>query len=192
MVIGIIGGIGSGKSTVLDYLKTKYDGEIIQSDIVAKEIMEPGNRAFNDIARAFPQVIEDGRINNRKLAEIVFKNKECLNTLNLITHPQTIDEIKSRIKKSDKPLVVVESALLIGTGIEQQCDEIWYVFCNIEKRINRLMNSRGYSREKCLNIINNQPDDCEYNTCADEFIDNSDSQNSTYEQIDMILMKSDC
>lgn len=208
MVIGIIGGVGSGKSTVLDYLANNYNAHIIQADIVAKEIMEPGYSAYNEICDAFPDAIDNSGINKEKLANIVFNNKEKLILLNSITHPATIEEIISRITKStsqdsDKKndgfkstdysnIIVVESAILPGTGIEDYCDELWYVYCEKEKRITRLMNNRGYSREKAESIIANQPSEEEYNRMADEFIDNSYSENETHEKIDIILSLLPC
>ena len=64
MIIGLMGGVGSGKSTVLNYLRDQYNAEIIQSDMVAKEVMKPGFEAFNEIKQAFPDVISDNAINN--------------------------------------------------------------------------------------------------------------------------------
>lgn len=193
MVIGIIGGVGSGKSTVLDYLENNYNAYIIQADLVAKEIMEPGYSAFDAICNVFPEVVSDNQIDNNRLAEVVFNNKDKLKLLNSITHPATIKEIINRIEKyRDNQIVVVESAILPGTGIEDYCDELWFVYCEKEKRIKRLMESRGYSREKSESIICNQPSDDEYNRVADEFIDNSYSPNETHEKIDIILSMMPC
>ncbi|MCR5704881.1 MAG: dephospho-CoA kinase [Eubacterium sp.] len=192
MIIGVIGGVGSGKSTVLDYLETQYCAKIIKSDDVAKELMEPGKEIFNRIAEVFSEVIVDGMIQKEKMASLIFSNEERRKQLNEITHPATIQEIKKRIKESNADIVVVESALLIGTGIEDDCDEIWFVFCEREKRIQRLMENRGYSREKSESIIDKQPADEEYNLVADEFIDNSYSATDTQERIDLILSTLPC
>lgn len=192
MVIGVIGGVGSGKSTVLDYLKKQYCAEIIKSDNVAKEIMKPGEKVFLEIAKVFPEVIEDNEINTEKMAALIFGDEKKRKRANSIIHPGTIDEINKRIKESKSDIVVVESALLIGTGIENQCDEIWFVFCEGEKRIERLMKNRGYSREKSESIISKQPSDEEYNLVADEFIDNSYSPEDTKEKIDLILSALPC
>lgn len=192
MIIGLMGGVGSGKSTVLNYLRDQYNAEIIQSDMVAKEVMKPGFEAFNEIKQAFPDVISDNAINNNRLAGIVFNDKEKLKQLNSITHPATVKEIFSRINSSSKNIIVVESAILPGSGLEEICDELWFVFCEKETRIKRLMDSRGYTREKALNIINNQPTDEEYNIISDEFIDNSYSENKTREHIDYILSLREC
>lgn len=192
MIIGLIGGIGSGKSTVLDYLESNYNAEIIQSDFVAKEIMSPGYEAFEQIKKNFPEAVSENRIDSQKLAKIVFCDEDKLKLLNSVTHPATIEEIIKRINVSKADITVVESALLIGTGIEEYCDEIWFVFCEHNKRIERLISNRGYSKEKAESIIAKQPSDEEYNVNADEFIDNTYSVEKTKEQVDMLLSMQPC
>ena len=187
MIIGVMGGVGSGKSTVLNYLENNYEANIIEADKVAKEVMLPGNDVYNEIVKTFPEVIVDNRIDSKKLAEIVFNDKEQLEKLNSITHPGAVKEIVSRIKSSKNRIIVVESAILLGSGVEQYCDELWFVFCNRDTRIKRLIQTRGYSKEKCISVIESQPADEEYNKGADEFIDNSYSEENTREQIDLIL-----
>lgn len=192
MVIGIMGGVGSGKSTVLEYLESQYDACVIQSDLVAREIMTKGHEVCRLVLEEFPDVNNNGNIDRDKLAEIVFHDEEKLKKLNHITHPGTIIEIQKRIKECSDSIIVVESALLIGSGIENDCDELWFIYCEKEERIARLIQSRGYSRQKAMDIINSQPSDEDYNFYADEFIDNTGSSEKTKEQIDLILTKEIC
>ena len=192
MIIGVMGGVGSGKSTVLNYLEKNYEANIIEADKVAKEVMLPGNDVYNEIVKTFPEVIVDNKIDSKKLTEIVFNDEEQLEKLNSITHPGAVKEIVSRIKSSKNRIIVVESAILLGSGVEQYCDELWFVFCNRDTRIKRLIQTRGYSKEKCISVIESQPADEEYNKGADEFIDNSYSEENTREQIDLILNTSAC
>lgn len=192
MVIGLMGGIGSGKSTVLNYLESNYNAYIIQSDFVAKEIMTSGHDVFEKICDIFPEAVSENEIDSKKLSEIVFADEEKLKLLNSITHPATVKEIAGRIKESKEDIVVVESALLIGSGLEKYCDEIWFVFCEMQKRIERLINDRGYTREKAESIIAKQLSDDEYNASADEFIDNTYSVEKTREQVDMLLSMQPC
>lgn len=192
MVIGLMGGVGSGKSTVLNYLEKRYNAFIIQSDHVAKEIMKQGEKAYKDIAETFPDVIVDEKIDTGRLAKIVFSDNNKLKKLNAITHPAVIQKITEMISDCLSDVIVVESALMIGSGLEQLCDELWFVYCEKEERIQRLMNNRGYTREKAESIMKNQLQDFEYNKYADEYIDNSYSTEKTIEQIDLILRNQDC
>lgn len=187
MVIGLMGGVGCGKSTVMDYLEKEYNAYIIQSDHVAKEVMTPGFEVFEKLKEAFPDVIEDNAINNNKLAAIVFSDKNKLNLLNSIVHPGTVREIENRINNCNNKIIIVESAILLGSGIEKFCDELWYCYCEHDERVRRLIKNRNYSLEKAEQIISNQPKDEEYNRFADEFIDNTESIEKTKEQIDYII-----
>lgn len=192
MVIGLMGGVGCGKSTVMDYLEKQYNAYIIQSDYVAKEVMTPGFDVFKKIKEIFPEVIENNAIDNNKLAAIVFSDKSKLELLNSIVHPGTIKEIENRINNCNNKLIIVESAILLGSGIEKYCDELWFCYCEYDERIRRLIKNRNYSLEKAEQIISNQPYDEEYNRFADEFIDNTDSIEKTKEQIDYIMQDKEC
>ena len=192
MVVGMMGGVGSGKSTVLNYLEKHYRAYVIKSDDVAKELMQKGQKLCKEVLAAFPEADNHGEIDSDRLAQIVFQNRDKLNTLNQITHPATIAEIIRRIKKSSAEIIVIESALMLGSGMEDICDELWLVYCDKMQRINRLRKFRGYSEEKAEHIIQNQPDDNSYNQFADEFIDNSYSVEKTIEQIDYIMAKANC
>lgn len=186
-IIGITGGVGSGKSEVLSYLKKNYNAHIILSDDVAKNITSNNLDVIRAIDREFSGAVINDRVDNNKLSQIVFNDKSKLFTLNKIVHPATIKAIIDEIKESDSDIVIVESAILIGSDLESELDEIWWIYCNRNIRINRLMQSRGYTREKCLEIINNQMSDEEFNKNCDEYIDNSEDFDKTKEQIDLIL-----
>ena len=186
-IIGITGGVGCGKSEVLSYLKDTYNAHIILSDQVAKNISKPGGEAYSKICKAFPDAIIDYEINNQILSDIVFRDKEKLKELNEIVHPLTLDTIKKEIDSSNADIVVVESAIFFESGLDKFVDEVWWVFCDLETRIQRLNVSRGYSREKSLGIINNQMSDEELNLKTDEYIDNSKNFEKTKEQIDFII-----
>lgn len=193
MILGITGGVGSGKSTVLSYLSQKYDAKIIEADYVAKCIMNPGYDAYDKIIDAFPNIVLDGEghIDRASLASIVFTDKNRLETLNSIVHPEVKKEIKSIIyntlQETPNRLIVIEAALLIEDGYKEICDQIWYVYCELETRIQRLMDSRGYSRYKSISIINNQMSDEEYEKYTDAKIDNSNTAEECNMQIDKLL-----
>lgn len=122
-IIGITGGVGSGKSEILNILKNDYQAKVIQSDHVAHELMVPGAKSYDAIVQAFGNEIlnEDQTINRPILGEIVFHDETKLSLLNSITHKNVDEEILSRIDQFEKEepegLLVIESALLVGAVI---------------------------------------------------------------------------
>lgn len=194
-VIGITGGVGTGKSTVLSILKEEYNATIIEADKVAHQLMMPGGATYQPIIEAFGQEIleTDGGISRVKLGAIVFSDAEKLNQLNGITHPAVKDFIVNIIEREaargQDAFVVIEAALLIETGYQDICDEIWYIYSDENVRIQRLMASRGYSKEKCISIMKNQSNEVFYRENCQQVIDNSGDFIYTKQQIDNLLKK---
>lgn len=187
-IIGVTGGVGAGKSTVLSILEADYSGEILMADEIGREVMEPDGICFRPVADMFgPEILDDtGKLNRAKIAEKVFQDERALADLNAVIHPAVRTEVERRLnefKKNGKQLVLIESAILLEAGYKALCDEIWYVYADRETRISRLMADRGYSREKCLGIINSQMTDAELKKEADRIIDNGGSIEWTKEQI---------
>ena len=172
-IIGITGGIGTGKSLVLSILKTKYDAYIVEADKVAHILMKKGEPAYIEIVNAFGTSVldkETGELDRASLGSLVMNDKEKLNVLNSIVHPLVKDYILSDIekkRKADITYYVIEAALLIQDGYKQICDEIWAIITDKDIRIERLKKNRNYTIEKADGFIKNQPSD-------DFFIDNSD------------------
>lgn len=180
-ILGITGGIGTGKSTVLDILKTEYNAYILEADKVAHLLMMPGKSAFNDIVATFGEDIltEKGIIDRNILGKRVMSESSSLEKLNSIVHPAVkeyiIQDISEKrrglLDQSDntdkQSLYVIEAALLIQDGYKEICDEIWSIITSEDIRIERLIASRGYTEEKARGFIKNQASD-EY------FISNSD------------------
>lgn len=173
-VIGITGGVGAGKSRILKLLKEEYQAEIIQADAVAKELEEPGQPGHQRLVEAFGKGIlsEDGRIDRDAFARLIFSDEDSLRRVNAIIHPMTWQAIKDRVDKSQAELIAVEAALFDERSREV-CEELWFVDASEENRIRRLMEHRGYSREKCLSIMEHQPDREKFITLADRVIDNN-------------------
>lgn len=193
MIIGITGGVGSGKSTVLKYLYERYNAYIIEADAVAKEIMTKGHNVYNRVIEAFPEIELDssGEIDRQVLASIVFNNQKKLELLNSIVHPGVKEQIKSTIQSvqnnTPERIIVIEAALLIEDGYKQICDVIWYVYCEKEERIRRLIESRGYTRSKAIEIMSNQMSEEEFTSNTDAFVDNSKSEEATHMQMDRLI-----
>jgi dephospho-CoA kinase len=161
-VIGITGGIGSGKSLVADIMIRKYNAYLINSDSIAKEQMMPGGISYQGVIEYFGDeiLLEDGTIDRNKLSNIVFSNKVKLYKLNNLTHPNVLIEVKKIIaeKKESKdiPYCIIESAIMIESGYYSICDEVWYVHASEDSRRNRLKQYRSYSDDKIDAIFESQ------------------------------------
>ena len=193
-IIGITGGIGSGKSTVLNILEENYGAYIVETDKLAHHLMEPGQTAYEKIVEAFGQDIleEDGKINRSVLGSIVFQEEAALNTLNGIVHPAVKEYILHDIeqkKQEQVSIYVIEAALLIEDGYKAICDELWYVYVEKEERIRRLLLGRGGTREKWEQIINNQSSEMYYRSNCDVVVDNSKNLKTTTDIVKELLSK---
>ena len=190
-VLGITGGVGAGKSTVLTYLSKAYGASVLQLDAAAHLLMEPSGVCYEQIVATFGRGIlgEDGSIDRGKLYRKTFNNEGQLQILNGIVHPRVKEYVRTWIekKKQEKtaPFLVLEAALLLEDHYDEICDEIWYIHVDHTVREKRLMASRGYSREKIEQILGNQKTEYEFCTACQFTVDNSsDILENTYEQID--------
>ena len=185
MIIGITGGVGAGKSTVLGFLQNEYDAELIILDDISRNMSEPGGGCFEAVGKLFGKdiVLPDGSYDRKKIADIVFNDKKLLSELNSVIHPAVRQEVLKRIASSENRIIVIESAILFETGYDELCDEVWYIFCDENERIRRLAESRNYSEEKSRAIIKSQKDDGFFRAAADYVIDNSKDTDKTKEQI---------
>lgn len=192
-LIGITGGIGSGKSVVMDILKNDFDAAVIFADLVAHELMQPGGASYREIIREFGKEIcdGDGDINRETLSRVVFADREKLAKLNAITHPLVLEEIKRRIleysKEEGVSLVAVEAALLLESGIADIFDHLWYVYADEETRIRRLHEGRNYTEEKSRSVMRKQKKEEEFRASCDLIIDNSGTVGETKKQIQQTL-----
>lgn len=187
--IGVTGGVGAGKSTVLNYLRDTYGAHIILADLVGHEVMEPGEEAYDRIVEQFGQEIvgEDAHIDRKKLGSIVFADQEKLQILNGIVHPAVKKEILRRmeqVQKNGEDCVVVEAALFLEENYDAFCDETWYIYTNEELRRERLKASRGYSDERINQILATQKRHEEFLERCQFVIDNNGTEADTHRQID--------
>ena len=194
-VLGITGGVGAGKSTVLAYLQALPGVRVVQADEVGHLVMEPGTDAFRKIREHFGTGIltGDGKIDRAALARIVFSDSRELDWLNSVIHPAVKQWIRGEIRKAesggDCRLFVIEAALLIEDHYEELCEEFWYIYTKPELRRERLKASRGYQDEKIDAIFANQQTDAVFRSCCQEVIDNSKSPEDTVNQVKRLLAK---
>lgn len=186
MVIGIAGGVGSGKSTVLEILQKKYQATLCMADELGHEAMRKGTEAYEKIVDRFGSgVLEaDGEINRNELAKIVYENEAQLTALNGMIHPFVRQEIRRRIAACQQDaLFILESAILFETGCDAMCDVVWGVMTETEIRIRRLMTSRGYTREKAESIMAKQMSNAELAERCDSILVNDGEREELEQQI---------
>ena len=188
-IIGVTGGVGAGKSTVLNYLEKRYGAKLILADLVGHEVMEPGHEAYTQVVKAFGQEIvsEDKTIDRKALGAIVFADETKRMILNRIIHPAVRQEILRRLeeaKLSHLSSVVVEAALFLEENYDAFCDETWYIYTDEKIRRQRLKESRGYSDERIDQIFRSQKTHEEFQKRCMFMIDNNGSEEETFRQID--------
>lgn len=157
MIIGLTGGIASGKSTVSNFFK-ELGVEIVDADLVAKEISEK-KESVERIKNIFGNDIVDaeGKVIRERLRERVFRDRALLEKLNGIIHPQVIEYFqRKKIENSDNEIMIFDIPLLYETNMDKLCDKVIVVGLEKEKQIERVILRDGSSRELAQKIISNQ------------------------------------
>lgn len=191
MVLGITGGVGCGKSTLMNLLKERYQAKVLFADELGHQAMEPGTPVYDRIRKTFGQdlVLPDGTIDRALLADRIYEEEEKRVKLNGIIHPYVLDRIRQSLEEwREEPLVCLETALLFETGCDRFCDAVWCVLADREIRIQRLMKSRGYSREKAEVIMEAQLSDEEWRKRCDVCIVNDGDYRRLEERLQDLLV----
>lgn len=194
LIVGLTGGIATGKSTVSSRLAHKHGYTIVDADLIAKQVVYPGKKAYNDIVGTFSDVAglvnEDGTLNRAVLGQAVFGNKTRLSQLNKIVHPAVRREIFTQIFQAYikfKPLVILDVPLLFEAGLDRVCGLTVTVSSSKELQIERLrLRNPELSLEDADKRINSQMSSEERNYRADLVIDNSKDLPALYLSIDSI------
>ena len=191
-IIGLTGGIGTGKSTVSAYLKEK-GCVILDADKMSRQLTAPGGDALPAIRITFGDEVfyDDGTLDRKKLGSIVFNDADKLKALEEITTQkvveQTIDGLVRLRKASYNGIVIIDAPLLFECGMQVLAEENWLVTAGLKVRIERIIKRDGLDRQSILDRINNQMNDEEKMTMADYVIDNSGNLESLYQQIDKLI-----
>lgn len=191
MIIGVTGGVGCGKSTVMKLLKEDYHAKILIADDMGHEVMKKGTAAYEEILSLFGEHMkgENGELNRMALAQFIFGDDRKREQLNRIIHPHVKERIKKQLKEwEEEPLVVLETALLFETGCDKLCDCIWGIYTDKEVRIQRLIQSRGYTRDKAEAIMKKQLSEEEFEHRCDVIIDNSTTLEALRERLAELLL----
>lgn len=187
ITIGLTGGIGSGKSTVSSRL-AELGAFIVDADLVAREIVEPGQPALAELAEAFDGVLNpDGTLNRAELARQAFATPEATKKLNAITHPRIrarTEELFKQGRESGAEVLVYDMPLLIENGEVNKVDHVLVVDAPDELRIERLVQHRGLDEDDARRRIAAQIDRETRLSAADTVLDNSASLEDLLTQVD--------
>ena len=189
-LIGITGGVGAGKTSVLHYIKEHFSCRIELADVVAHKVKEPGEVCYYQLIELLGKEIlcEDGTIDKSKMAAKIFKNQELLESVNACIHPAVkeylLREIERERAKGEIDFFFIEAALLLECGYKEIVDEMWYIYASKEVRGRRLQKERGYSQEKIRQIMEKQLKEGEFRSGCDFVIDNSGDLKDAYRQIE--------
>ena len=193
-VIGITGGVGAGKSAILDYLEKNYKVKNLIADEIAHDLMKPGTECYEKLLRVLPAEVyqEDNESIDRKaLAKELFSSTELREKVNSIVHPAVKQFIRDEIAEQQKmealDYLVIEAALLIEDHYDEICDELWYIYTSEEQRKKRLIENRGYSEEMVEQIFQSQLSEEVYRQKCQIVIDNNGTREETFYQIAQVM-----
>ena len=187
LVIGLTGGLATGKTTVAGML-ARYGAKVIDADAIGHGLLEQGTRVYGAIVRCFgPGVLTaDKAIDRRALSQIVFSDKARLQKLNSIIHPEIIRIVKKEIAKVRKGVVVLDAPLLVETGFYRNVDKVVVVTSSQARQIQRLQERLRLSRREILKRIRSQMPLSDKVRVADFVIDNNGTRNDLRKTVTQI------
>jgi len=184
LVIGLTGGVASGKTTVSEVLREE-GAILIDADQIARDLVQPQTPAWQELVRAFGNEIldQEGSIHRQKLASLIFSNPRQRSLLNRILHPRIKEEIGRRLKgirqKDPEAIVVIDAPLLIETGGHREMDKVIVVVCTETQQIERLKRRNQLSEEQARAMLSSQMSLEEKAALADYVIRNEGSLSET-------------
>ncbi len=191
IVIGVTGGVGTGKSTV-SRLLTSYGAHILDADAIVHEVIRPGGPAYGGLVDAFGPGILDapgGSIDRRRLGQLAFASPEGTVKLNGIVHPPVVEIIRARLAElaaEDVPAAVLDVPLLYESGLDKLCDRVWVVTADPEIRRRRVELRNGPAAAEIIRREALQMPMAEKLARADGIIDNSGSEEETIRQVERL------
>lgn len=192
-VIGLTGGIASGKSTASRYF-TQNGIPVLDADMMAREVVLPGMPALREIAKAFGEsmLLITGELDRKALGRIVFNDAEALIRLNQIMHPRIkerlLDALEAIEESKTYKSVVIDAALLFEAGWESIVDETWLLLLDEDKQCQRLVDRNGMSDDEARRMIATQMSLVEKKARAQVWIDNNGSMPDLYHQLDELIV----
>ena len=200
LILGVTGGAGSGKTTVVEEIEKLVPTVFLHCDVIAHKLMEPGGASYGALIEEFgEEILEDidgnlpeesdktadisekgamRKISRPKLAAVAMATEQSRMRLNELTHPLVQQAVEAELERLEKEqfrgVAVIEAALLIEAGYKKICDSLWYVHAPLADRIRRMKEKRGYSDEKIAGILAGQLTEEEFLAEADVVIQNGD------------------
>lgn len=192
-MIGLTGGIGSGKSTVAEMLRS-HGFPVVDADQIARDIMEPGSPVLDEVAAEFGADLigEDGTLDRAGLASRAFASEDATQKLNAITHPAIRKESARRFKEIEEAgekAAVYDMPLLIELGMHKSMDLTVVVDVDAEERVRRLVAKRGLDAADARNRIERQIPDAERRAAADVILDNNGTREELETQVDALVAR---
>ncbi|PSF35737.1 dephospho-CoA kinase [Aphanothece hegewaldii CCALA 016] len=187
-IIGLTGGIATGKTTVSHYLSQTYHIPIIDADLLAKQAVEIGSPILDEIRLRYGNNIlfPDGTLNRKKLGEIIFNNPAEKIWLENQIHPYVRNRIQAKLKELNEQAIVLVIPLLFEAKMTDLVSEIWVVYCSPEEQIRRLMKRDQLTQEQAIKRIQNQWSIEEKKALADVILENSRPE-QLFKQIDQVF-----
>lgn len=192
-IVGLTGGISSGKSTVSSYLK-QLKIPVIDADEVARKVVEPNSQGAIEIRKAFGSDVfeEDGSLNRQKLGSLIFSNAENRQKLDELLQPlikiMILDEIEEYRQKGET-MIVLDLPLLFEKQYEELCEEIIVVYIPKELQLERLMRRNQYTKQEALSRIDSQLSIEEKRKRATVLLDNQGTIQQLYQQVEQWLVE---
>lgn len=174
-IIGITGSSGSGKTTVSKILSKELNAKIIDADQVVKQLQQKGNKYYKEIVQVFSKEIlqEDGNLDRKKLAEIIFQAELKKERLNQLTYKYVVEEIKEQVKNSKEEYIIIDAPLLIESKLNEICDTIIAVISEKQKQIKRISKRDNIEEKNAKLRLDAQKDNKFYKLNADYIVENN-------------------
>ena len=188
-IIGLTGGISTGKTTVSDYLAKTYQLPILDADVYAREAVKPNSPILQAIVARYGDrlILPDGSLNRSALGEIIFRDEREKKWLESKIHPYVRDRFIEQLQQLDSKIVVLAIPLLFEVKMTDFVTEIWVVYCNEQTQLERLQKRNNLTLEQARIRIANQLPLAEKVAQADVVLDNNSNQSSLFAQIDRAI-----
>ncbi|MGP0129549.1 MAG: dephospho-CoA kinase [cyanobacterium endosymbiont of Rhopalodia musculus] len=188
-IIGLTGGIATGKTTVSNYINKIYKIPILDADIYAREAVKPDSPTLQEIFTRYGQLIQlpDGQLNRQILGDIIFNNLEEKQWLESKIHPFIKKKIEKKISKLKSLIIILSIPLLFEAKLTNLVTEIWVVRCSYSQQIKRLIKNNKMTQKQAIKRIESQISLEKKVALADVVLDNSLTLDVLYQQVDFYL-----